>query len=207
MSNKKLYGSLALVFLACAVFMGFGSSLSPQQLQPSTPFTASLPGAIESSPYEVLHFMAADTLFIICYITLLIAVYSQVVSRGRHLAQVALIMGLSAGLFDLLENSLFIGYAQTVISQRSVPDMDNSFIYIVANMKWMTIYVSMFINAVLWFKDLILNKLIGIFMIASPAIGILSIAVPELLIYRPYPFIGTFILLAIYFWRSPATNP
>ena len=148
-ASQRHYSLAALLTLACALIMSaaFGAPYAMQTLQPTLPDAqnADFYQAVRETPRAVLAFMATDTLFIFGYLTIFIGLYEQARASRYTLATIALIFGLAAGIFDLLENSYLTTYALQSLYAHPLDKPALPLIYILASMKWLCGFFTLFL--------------------------------------------------------------
>ena len=206
-ANRAIYQLAAILALACIAVLvtAFGSPYATQVLQPSLPDAHNIDFyyAALNTPRSVLAFMGTDTLFIFSYLTVFIGLYEHTVHRSRVLATVALVSGLVAGLCDMLENSYLISYALQGLYRHPLSEPALPLIYVLASMKWLTAFFTIFLFGLMWQDDTRLNRILSFTMLTFPLLGALTIAVPELLPARPLPLVVALAILT-WKWKNPA---
>lgn len=199
-----IYQLAAILTLACgaAMVFAFGSPYAVQVLQPSLPDAHNIDfyHATLNSPRSVLAFMAIDTLFIFGYLTVFIGLYECTFRHSRVLATVALVFGLIGGICDLVENSFFISYALQGLYQHPLGPPALPLIYVLASMKWLAAFLSIFLYGLLWQGDSRFNRTLSFLLLAFPLLGALTIAIPELLPARSLPLLVALVMLA-WHWK------
>jgi len=205
--NRAIYQVAAILALTCIAIMAFafGSPYAVQTLQPTLPdaHNADFYYATLNNPRSVLAFMAIDTLFIFSYFIVFVGLYESTKLHGRLLASIALGFGLAAGVFDMLENSYLTSYALQGLYDHKLGEPALPLIYVLASMKWLSVFFTIFLYALLWERDSVYNRILSALMLAFPLLGVLSIAIPELLAIRVLPLVISIAMLA---WSFRSTK-
>jgi hypothetical protein len=200
----------ALVAFVCAIVMGFGvrppagiDSLQPSQ--PSGP-ASDFVRPINEVPKLVLRFFAADSLFVLSYLMLFVGLYATVLDRSRVFARIGLGAGILAAFFDVTENALFITYALLALNGVPLTDPALPWIYVIANLKWMAAFATLYAFGLVWPRDTWLGWLLTILMLLFPIVGVLGVALPEWVDVRGLFFLIGMPLFAWHFWRETRTG-
>jgi hypothetical protein len=170
------------------------------QLQPS------FPGPVEefvqgtnTYPRNSLAFFASDSLFVLGYVLVFVGLYCVTSDRARPFALIGLGAGIFTALMDASENAFFITYAMNSIAGIPLTTPDLPLIYILANLKWMAAFVTLFAFGLVFPRHSVLEWLITILMFLFPVVGILGIALPDLIALRGLFFLLGMPLFAFYF--------
>lgn len=196
----------ALVALVCAILMGFVFRAPDPgvSLQPSWPpvAAADFVRPVNEYPDLMLRLFATDTLFILSYLTVFVGLYATVVDRARTLAVVGLGAGALTALFDTIENAYFVTYAYGSLNGVPLTDPDLTTVYLVANLKWVAAFVTLYVFGLAWPRQDRLGWSISALMLLFVLIGVLGIALPGLFLLRALFFVVGFPLFAWHFWRQ-----
>jgi len=196
----------ALLAFACTLLMGFVlRSPDPNvSLQPSYPVTT--PGdvvrTVNTYPEAMLRLFAADSLFIVSYVTVFAGLYATAADRSRVLAAIGLGAGVLTALFDAIENAYFITYAQAALNGVPLVQPDLPAIYVAANLKWMSAFVTLFAFGLAWPRATRLGWVLAGLMLLFVLVGVLGIAWPGLFWLRGVLFLVGMPLFAWHFWRE-----
>jgi hypothetical protein len=147
--------------------------------------------------------MAIDTLFIFSYLVVFIGLYERTKNPSRLPAAIALGFGLAAGAFDLLENSYLTSYTLQALYGHQPTEPALPLIYVLSSMKWLSAFFTILLYGLLWQRDSPYNRTVSAAMLAFPLLGILTIAIPELLGIRALPLVISMAMLA---WSFRSTG-
>ncbi len=195
----------ALVAFICTLVMGFGVR-APQatSLQPSVP-PVSVSEFVQPTneyPELALRFFAADSLFVLSYLMVFVALHAVVVGRARAFAWLGLGAGVLTALLDAAENAFFITYALLALDDVPLTEPALPLIFILANLKWMGAFAALYAFGLVWPRDNRLERAICGLMLLFPLVGVLGIAWPSLLGLRGLFFLLGMLLFARYFWQQ-----
>jgi hypothetical protein len=175
-----------------------------ESLQPSLP-----PGPvcefvqpINEYPELTLRFFAADSLFVLSYLMLFVGLYASVAKRSRTFAQVGLAAGVLAALLDAAENAYFITYALLALNDVPLSEPALPLIYVLANLKWMAAFGTLYAFGLVWRRDNRLGWAISVLLLLFPLVGALGVAWPDLVVVRGLFFLVGLPLFAWHFWQE-----
>jgi hypothetical protein len=133
---------------------------------------------------------------------LFVGLHATVVHRARTYALVGLGAGILAAFFDVAENAFFVTYALLALNGVPLTDPALPWIYIAANLKWMTAFATLYAFGLVWPRDDWLGWLLTVLMLLFPIIGVLGVASPSLVDVRGLFFLLGMPLFAWHFWRE-----
>jgi hypothetical protein len=195
----------ALVALICVIFMGF----IIRAPDPNLTLQPSQPGAlgdflkpINDYPHITLRFFAFDSLFVISYLMVFVGLYTVVATSARTFALLGLGAGILTAFFDALENAYFITYALSALNGAPLAQPELPAIYIIANLKWVAAFVTLAAFGLVWPRADRFGWTLSILMLAFPLIGVLGVALPDLVLLRGLTFLLGMPLFALYFRRE-----
>lgn len=196
---------IAVLAIAAASF----SAGSDVNLQPSSvpiPVQEFMRAANEY-PDAALGFFGADSLFILSYLLVFVGLYAVTAEDARPFALVGMGTGMLTALFDAAENAFFIIYALAAKNGMPQTDPDLLWVYVVANLKWMAAFATLYAFGLVFPRWTRLEWVIAILMLLFSLVGVLGIANPSLIPVRGLFFLGGMPLFAWYFWqRSRETS-
>jgi hypothetical protein len=190
----------------CALFMGFGVR-APEpglSLQPSmaTGSVTDFLRPINQYPALALRFFAADSLFVLSYLVVFFGWHALAAPRAPALAGLGLAAGIAAAVFDALENAHFIVYASLALRGVPPPEPALPLIYLIANLKWETAFAALLAFGLIWPREGWVDRGIAGLMLLFPLVGVLGVAMPDLVPIRSLFFLIAMPLFAWYFWRA-----
>ena len=200
---------VALVAMIIMIFAGTlpDSSLAIQPSYPPAP-AADVVEVINEYPDEMLRFFAADSLFVLSYLIVFAALYGVAARRVPVLAVIGMVAGGLAAFFDATENAFFIGFA--TLSQGgssfTVGDLPLTIIYLVANLKWMAAFATLYAFGLALPHDGRLDWIVVGLMLVFPIAGVLVIAMPSLALLTSVLMLVGMVLFAVYFWQKQRTQ-
>jgi hypothetical protein len=208
MSEKVTFqAAFVAAIVAIVAMVAMGLSLRPHagpgDVQPSVP-SGPVPTFVQlvnEHPRHVLRFFAADTLFVLCYITVYAGLYIVTVGRSGVFAGMGLGAGILAAVLDVTENAFFIVYALLAMNGDPLTDPDIPLIYILTNLKYVASYVAFLTFGWAWPRTDWLGWTIFLLMLLFPLVGAMSVAWPVLVGPRSYFFLVGMLLYALYFLR------
>ncbi|MBZ0289811.1 MAG: hypothetical protein K8I30_19470 [Anaerolineae bacterium] len=173
------------------------------QLQPSTPVPiAEFVRATNEVPNHALAFFGADSLFVLSYLLVFVGLYGVTTERARPFA----LLGLGAGIFtafmDASENAYFITYALNSIAGIPLTTPDLPLIYIIANLKWMGAFATLYAFALVFPRRSPMEWLLAGLMLLFPLVGVASFVVPNWIMLRGVFFLIGMPLFAVYFFQQ-----
>lgn len=197
-----------LAALVCAILMGFVFRAPDPgvSLQPSWPpvAAADFVRPVNEYPESMLRLFATDTLFILSYLTVFVGLYATVADRAPALAVVGLGAGALTALFDAVENAYFVTYAYSSLNGVPLSDPDLTTIYVVANLKWVAAFVTLYVFGLAWPRVDRLGWIISALMLLFVLVGVVGIVLPGLFLLRALFFVVGFPLFAWHFRRQSA---
>jgi len=175
-----------------------------ESLQPSLPTgpVSEFVQPINEYPELTLRFFAADSLFVLSYLMLFVGLYASVVKRSRTFAQVGLAAGMLAALLDAAENAYFITYALLALNDVQLSEPALPLIYVLANLKWMAAFGTLYAFGLVWRRDNRLGWAISALLLLFPLVGALGVAWPDLVAVRGLFFLVGLPLFAWHFWQE-----
>lgn len=199
----------AIVAFVCLMIMAFGIR-TPQpgiHLQPSQPTisTSEFVRTVNEYPNLMLRFFTADSLFVLSYLIVFIGLHAAVVARAPTLAWIGLGAGILAALLDATENAFFITYALLAQSGNLLTDPALPLIYVIANLKWMGAFATLYTFGLVWARDNWSGWILSGLMLFAPLFGIMGIAFPHLEAFRGLIFLLGMPLFAWYFYQRQQT--
>ena len=198
-----------VAFIAVIAQAAAGFSL-PQGVQVQPAFPVPLEQFVRASnefPDTALGFFGADSLFVLSYVLAFVGLYVVTAERARPFALVGLGLGIFTALMDASENAFFITYALGAKNGIPLTNPDVPLIYILANLKWMGSFATLYAFGLVLPRDGWLSWLISALMLVFPVVGVLGIANPSLIVVRGLFFLVGMPLFAAYFWqRSREVN-
>jgi hypothetical protein len=196
----------ALVAFGCSILMGFvfRPPEGIESLQPSLPVgpVSEFVQPINEYPELTLRFFATDSLFVLSYLMLFVGLYAAVVERSRTYAWIGLGAGALAALLDAAENAYFITYALLALNDVPLVEPALPLIYVLANLKWMAAFGTLYAFGLAWRRDSRLGWAISALMLLFPLVGALGVAWPDLVVVRGLFFLVGLPLFAWHFWRE-----
>lgn len=207
MDKKIMLQSAAVAamvaFVAVLVQAAASFSLpSDVQVQPAFPVPLEqFVRATNEYPDTALGFFGADSLFVLSYIMVFVGLYAATVERAHPFALVGLGVGLFTALMDATENAFFITYSLGAKNGILLTNPDVPLIYILANLKWMGAFATLYAFGLVFPRRGWLSWLISGLMLLFPIVGVLGIANPSLIVVRGLFFLIGMPLFAIYFWQ------
>lgn len=215
MDKKTLYQAATIAsvvaFIAVTTQAAAGFSL-PQGVQVQPAFPVPLEQFVRASnefPDTALGFFGADSLFVLSYMLVFIGLYVVTAERARPFALIGLGLGIFTALMDASENAFFITYALGAKNGIPLTNPDVPLIYILANLKWMGSFATLYAFGLVFPRTGWLGWLISALMLVFPIVGVLGIANPSLIVVRGLFFLIGMPLFALYFWqlsREKAVN-
>lgn len=171
------------------------------QVQPGLPLSTGefLVASTEFSD-TTLGFFGADTLFVICYLIVFAGLYARTQEESRPFALIGLLAGIFTALMDSIENGYFITYALAGRAGIAPPAPDFMLPYLLGHLKWAGAFATLFPFALAFPRRTTLEKLLLILMLLFSLVGVLGIANPSLVSLRGLFFLGGMPLFAVYFW-------
>lgn len=207
MDKKVLFQAAAIAalvaFVAVIAQAVAGFSL-PSDVQVQPAFPVPLEQFVRASndyPDTALGFFGADSLFVLSYVLVFVGLYAATAERARPFAVVGLGIGVFTALMDATENAFFITYALGAKNGLPLADPDVPLIYILANLKWMGAFATLYAFGLVLPRKGWLSWLISGLMLLFPIVGVLGIANPSLIIVRGLFFLIGMPLFALYFWQ------
>lgn len=200
-----------VAFIAVIAQAAAGFSL-PQGVQVQPAFPVPLEQFVRASnefPDTALGFFGADSLFVLSYVLVFVGLYVVTAERARPFALVGLGLGIFTALMDASENAFFITYALGAKNGIPLTNPDVPLIYILANLKWMGSFATLYTFGLVLPRGGWLSWLISALMLVFPVVGVLGIANPSLIIVRGLFFLIGMPLFALFFWqrsREKAVN-
>ena len=198
-----------VAFIAVIAQAAAGFSL-PQGVQVQPAFPVPLEQFVRASnefPDTALGFFGADSLFVLSYVLVFVGLYVVTAERARPFALVGLGLGIFTAMMDASENAFFITYALGAKNGIPLTNPDVPLIYILANLKWMGSFATLYAFGLVLPRDGWLSWLISALMLVFPVVGVLGIANPSLIVVRGLFFLVGMPLFAAYFWqRSREVN-
>ena len=200
-----------VAFIAVIAQAAAGFSL-PQGVQVQPAFPVPLEQFVRASnefPDTALGFFGADSLFVLSYVLVFVGLYVVTAERARPFALAGLGLGIFTAMMDASENAFFITYALGAKNGIPLTNPDVPLIYILANLKWMGSFATLYAFGLVLPRTGWLSWLISALMLAFPVVGVLGIANPSLIVVRGLFFLVGMPLFAVYFWqrsREKAVN-
>ena len=111
-------------------------------------------------------------------------------------------MGVLTASLDAIENAYFINYALLSQIGEALIEPALPLIYILANLKWMAAFATLYAFGLVWPRGSWLDRVIVVLMLTFPLFGVLGVARPELVPYRGFYFFVGMPLFGWYFWRQ-----
>jgi hypothetical protein len=208
--DKKLVLQAAAIaavvaFIAVLAQAAAGFSLPPGvQVQPAFPVPLEqFVRASNEYPDTALGFFGADSLFVLSYLLVFVGLYAVTSERARPFALVGLGAGIFTALMDATENAFFITYALGAKNGIPLTTPDLPLVYILANLKWMGAFATLYAFGLAFPRRGWLSWLISGLMLLFPLIGVVGISNPSLILARGLFFLIGMPLFAIYFWQRP----
>jgi hypothetical protein len=209
MDKKLIFQASAfaalMAFIAVIGQLIAASSISSSgvQLQPSIPVPIQqFVRATNEFPNTVLGFFAADSLFVLSYALVFVGLYCLTAERARPFALLGLSAGIFTALMDASENAFFITYVLNAIAGVRLTTPDVPLIYIIANLKWMGAFATLYAFALVFPRRDWFEWVLAGLMLLFPLFGVFSIVVPNLIAWRGVFFLVGMPLFALYFWRQ-----
>lgn len=190
---------VAIITQAAAAF----SLPAGVQVQPGLPLGTSefLVASTEFSD-TTLGFFGADTLFVLSYLIVFAGLYARTKGTARPFALIGLLAGIFTALMDSVENGYFITYALAGRAGVPAPAPDFMLPYLLGHLKWAGAFVTLFAFAVGFPRETLLEKALLALMLLFSLVGVLGIANPALVALRGLFFLGGMPLFAVYFWQQ-----
>ena len=203
---KQPFVAASVAFI-CALVMGVGlrTPEGVESLQPSQPSgpVAEFVLPMNEHPRQVLRFFLRLILcFVLSYLIVFVGLYATVVERSRTLAWLGLGAGVLTAFFDVTENAFFITYALLAINDVLLTDPALPWIYVLANLKWMAAFATLYAFGLGWPRVDRLDWVLTALMLLFPLIGVLGVASPGLVNVRGLFFLVGMPLFAWHFWRK-----
>ncbi|MFQ5401377.1 MAG: hypothetical protein ACE5E7_17485 [Anaerolineae bacterium] len=195
----------AVIALSSVLVMAFGIPIPEAgiDLQPSVSFgpVSQFVYPTNTYPELALRLFTADSFFILGYLMVFAGLY--MVTRAQ--VQIFAVLGLGAGmltaLFDALENAFFITYASLAANGVPLADPALPLIYIVANLKWMSAFVTLLAFGLVWPRDGWRGRGISAIMLLFAFTGVLGVLEPAWVPVRGLFFLVGMPLFAWDFWQ------
>lgn len=203
MNDRRVYQSatvasvLALVAIVVQL-IATNSVPSEVLLQPFALDDVTFVDNIELYPQETLLFFAGDTLFPLSYALVFVGLFVVTSQESKAFALVGLGMGLLTALADVTENAFFITYA-TMATNEATFEPQITTVYLLTTLKWTFAFGTLYAFALSFPRHSILEKLITILMLIFPIFGVITVALPDLIVWRGLFLLIGMILFAVYF--------
>jgi len=209
MDGKRVFRAAALAAIVAffaVLVMGFGVQIPEAgvELQPSLSFGTAQDFVYPTNTYPelALRFFAADSLFILSYLMVFVGLFTLVKPRSLPFAAIGLGAGILTALFDAAENAFFITYAASALNGVLVSDPAIPLIYILANLKWMSAFATLYAFGLVWPRENLLEWFLSGLMLLFPLVGVLGVSTPDLVPLRGLFFLFGMPLFALFFWRK-----
>jgi len=195
--------ALAGVLAQTAVLFAFPAGLLPQ------PYAA--PADVFAQSVRVtdltLAFFAADTAFVLGYTLVFAGLYTVTAPRAPVFAALGLGAGVLTALFDSVENALFIVYALHERAGALVSDPALTLVYTLTTLKWAAAFAALLAFGLVYPRAVLIERVITGLMLLFPLVGVIGIALPDLIALRGLFFLAGMPLFAWDFWRRARGEP
>lgn len=162
--------------------------------------------AMVEHPDTVLLFFAGDTLFPLSYLLVFAGLYLVTAPTSRLLAGIGLGGGLLTALLDVTENAFFISYTLLARHNAAPVEPDVLPVYVLTTLKWTAAFATLYTFALIFPRRTGLEWGIAGLMLAFLLFGLLSTALPDLIVLRGLFFLVGMPLFAWYFWLQSHTE-
>ncbi len=203
MNHRRIYQSttLAAVLALVAIVVQLIASNSVPSgilLQPFAIEEVAFLDIIELYPQQTLLFFAGDTLFPLSYALVFVGLAVVASQESKAFAWVGLGMGLLTALADVTENAFFITYA-TMATNSATFDPQITTVYLLTMLKWTFAFGTLYAFALSFPRQSNFEKVIALLMIIFPIFGVVTVALPDLIVWRGLFLLVGMILFAVYF--------
>jgi hypothetical protein len=176
--------SFAAAFLLCLQFaialnIGDEIELLSQSLDPER-----MGAFFEIDARAVTQLMAADDGFAIAYAVAFVVLGTYLMAVHRALAVTALVIALGTALTDLAENSLTLAAVGLVEQGQTLEGGTLVMLFWLGQMKYLLIYVAAALFAIALWGQGRMGRMFAGALLVFPVIGIVSIAVSQLMIVK-----------------------
>lgn len=195
--------ALTGVLAQTAILFSFPSGLLPQ------PYAVPADTFMQSVRVTdlTLAFFAADTAFVLGYTLVFAGLYTVTAPRAPVFAAVGLGAGLLTALFDTVENTLFIVYALHERAGAGVTDPALTLVYALTTLKWAAAFATLLAFGLVYPRAALAERVIAGLMLLFPLVGVISVALPDLIALRGLFFLVGMPLFAWDFWRRAWSEP
>jgi hypothetical protein len=173
------------------------------QLQPSIPVPVDefLRGSREFSRQSLM-FFASDSVFVMGYLLVFTGLYVVTAERAMPFAKMALGLGIATGVFDTLENTVFITYSLGANEGFPLDSAALPLIFIVTNLKWIAAFGTLLTFGLIFPRRDMFTWVISALMVVFTVVGVAGIALPDLIAWRGLFFLVGMPLFAWFFWQG-----
>jgi hypothetical protein len=194
--------ALAGVLAQTVILFSFPPGVTPQ------PYAVPLPDFQAAVGAELaLAFFAADTVFILGYLIVFAGLYTVTAPRAATIAALGLGAGVLTALFDTLENTLFIVYTLAARSSVDATDSALTLVYALTTLKWAAAFATLFAFGLIYPRTGGRERLVAALMLLFALVGVLGVALPDLIIARGLFFLVGMPLFAWDFWARARREP
>lgn len=157
---------------------------------------------LQTQPEAMLRFFAGDSSLVLSYAVIFVGLSLIAARQSPWLARFGLGFGLAGAVLDAVENAHFITYASLASAGEIVAEPALVLIAVIGNLKWMGAFAALLAFGLVWPRTSKLDWVLKLLMLAFPLIGVIGVAVPELVPVRGLFFLFGFPLFAWRFWRE-----
>ncbi|MGQ9886882.1 MAG: hypothetical protein ACUVSX_00180 [Aggregatilineales bacterium] len=189
--------ALGGVLAQTVVLFAFPAGLLPQ------PYVVPADAFVQSVRVTdlTLAFFAADTAFVLGYTLVFAGLYTVTAPRAPVFAALGLGAGVLTALFDSVENALFIVYALHERAGAGVTEPALTLVYALTTLKWAAAFAALLAFGLVYPRTAPIERVIAGLMLLFPLVGVIGIALPDLIALRGLFFLAGMPLFAWDFWR------
>lgn len=205
MNSQWLRAGAGASFLAAALLviqMGIASALGSELILLETSLTpARVSAFLQTNATVIINLMIADNLFVVAYTVGLLGLVWYAKARQRIFAFAALLFVLLTAASDFTENSLTIVLTRLSASGSAVEINYLVALQMLAQLKFLWIYVAVALFAVLLWDETRLGRVVAILFLLFPLIGVLAPASVTFALLRIVWMLVLLVAGGIFLWR------
>lgn len=154
-----------------------------------------------------LAFFAADTAFVLGYTLVFAGLYTVTGARAPVFAALGLGAGVLTALFDTAENALFVVYALHERTGAGVTAPALTLVYTLTTLKWAAAFAALLAFGLVYPRTALVERVIAALLLLFPLVGVIGVALPDLIALRGLFFLVGMPLFAWNFWRRAQGEP